>query len=104
MDASPDSDAMAQAMGFSSFGGPPKKRPRNEAVIATPAPALAGPSSLPPRPPRPAARRQMQRRPYEGHYDPRSNENPWLALEKALDLDSKQTASLRHNKREPVKP
>ncbi|PHH76879.1 hypothetical protein CDD80_1139 [Ophiocordyceps camponoti-rufipedis] len=101
MDSAPDSDAMAQAMGFSSFGGPPKKRPRHEAVIA---PARAGPSSLPPRPPPPAARHQKNKRPYEGHYDHLSNENPWLALEKALGLESQQTAVPRPNKRELVKP
>ncbi|RDA87893.1 hypothetical protein CP532_1735 [Ophiocordyceps camponoti-leonardi (nom. inval.)] len=95
MDSVPEADDVAQAMGFSSFGGPPKKRPHDEASSPPPL-ASAPPASLPRRPPPPASSSfhpQKERNPnwYERYYDPMSIENPWLALETALGLESNAT-------------
>ncbi|RDA94825.1 hypothetical protein CP533_4310 [Ophiocordyceps camponoti-saundersi (nom. inval.)] len=90
MEPVPEADDVAQAMGFSSFGGPSKKRSHDDA--SPPPQASAPPATLPRRPPAPAAP-PKEKNPnwYKRHYDPMSNENPWLALETALGLESTGT-------------
>ncbi|PFH58915.1 hypothetical protein XA68_13042 [Ophiocordyceps unilateralis] len=90
MDAASESDDIAQSMGFSSFGGPTKKRPHDDIAVSAP-PASAPPPSHPRRPPPPASGRRHNPNWYEGYYDPSSNENPWLALEETLGLKSEGT-------------
>ncbi|RCI14435.1 hypothetical protein L249_6169 [Ophiocordyceps polyrhachis-furcata BCC 54312] len=101
MDSAPEADDVAQAMGFSSFGGPSKKRSHDDASSPPPL-ASAPPASLPRRPPAPAhsssssSSKGKDPNGYKRYYDPTSIENPWLALETALGLESNGTWPTSH--------